>query len=444
MGYFNINSILYNLRKIFKYLSFSLLIVAFVVLALLLMGKDVHAASAPELPSNIKNVAIDYFESSNYDSYFIIYDDSGGGGRWGLILYNYPSNSSGVFYVTPTVSGNYGLMWFGYTDSSNISTEWYTIDSSANISLVSTGITFGEGGGKFRVRDVVSGNHDVYWKPYNGSVELNNIYMQSDYMTFELPYIALPNDSTDNYINGEFGGFMVVAGHDVVSDNILNTLDFFYTDYSEEFTEQNTVVLRLDKNSPYYLNNYQNNNVFIIPKNVIPYLDGHEYYIQLHYVYNEVAYQSDAIQWTTAFSEKAILNDQIRMQDSIDNINGFLNNDKYNNGNIINNMPNSNQYTSPTDSGIDSIFTALYNAFTTNQTQTVRFVIPFTNEQYIDIPSDLVTSRLPQSIIILIQSVYWYVICRYIIKDIANIAEKAKSGEILDGSSDGNIKTDLL
>lgn len=436
MGYFNLSSILYNLRKIFKYLSFSLLIVAFVVLALLLMGKDVNAYGEDRIFTIPPQPVIDYlsntteFRTGNYD--FFIFQN--GQSVFTITLIEKSQLSSNLLcYMTGTTNYRFNNA-FSYKQYS-VNPNGQYLNEASNVSNINSvwGASY-------------NSNGIYYW--YSSF----NVYSDSSYNTllyqgvssFEEPYIALPNDSTDNYINGEFGGFMVVAGHDVVSDNPLNVLDFFYTDYSEEYTEQNTVVLRLDKNSPYYLNNYENNNVFIIPKNVIPYLDGHEYYIQLQYFYNNIAYQSDAIQWTTAFSEQAILNDQIRMQDSIDNINGFLNNDKYNNGNIINNMPNSNQYTSPTDSGIDSIFTALYNAFTTNQTQTVRFVIPFTNEQYIDIPSDLVTSRLPQAIIILIQSVYWYVICRYIIKDIANIAEKAKSGEILDGSSDGNIKTDLL
>lgn len=88
MGYFNINNILYSLRKISKYLCYSLLIVAFVVIALLLMGKGVHAA-APELPDTVKNACINKFETSNYDGFFIIWGD---GASWGLILFNYPDN----------------------------------------------------------------------------------------------------------------------------------------------------------------------------------------------------------------------------------------------------------------------------------------------------------------------------------------------------------------
>lgn len=151
--------------------------------------------------------------------------------------------------------------------------------------------------------------------------------------------------------------------------------------------------------------------------------------------------------WTTSFSaagiDKQKENQDNLMLNNLNAINDYINNKGYNTGAIIGNMPNSSGYNSPTDSGINSIFTALYNAFTSTETQSVRFYFPYSNDSYIDIPSDLVTSKLPSSILFIIQTVYWFVICRFIIKDIAGIAQKAKSGEILDGSSD-NIKTDLL
>lgn len=438
MGYFNLNSILYNLRKICKYLSFSLLIVAFIVIALLLMGKNVSAygsnLTVTTLPSGVFSYlenTIEY-QSGNYE-YFVFQNSS----SIFTITFVSKSQLSGdlkMYLVSdrPTYRFNQGFSYIQYSVNAN---GVYQDTGSNTSQLVSVWSSHYNSNGVF------------YWQ------SSFNAYTDDTYLTLlykgipvvpviEEPYISMPNDNTDTYINGEFSDFMVIGGNDV------EILHFFYTDMTEEYSGSSTVDLLLDENSPYYLNNFEDNHIYIIPKTIIPYLDNHEYYIRLRYVYNDVVYNEEPITWTTNFSERAIINDDIRAQDKMNqqlqDINNFFNNNNYNSGDIINNMPSSNEYISPTDSGIDSIFTALYNAFTTSNTQTVRFVIPFTNGQYIDIPSDLVSSRLPQIIITLIQSVYWFIICRFIIKDIASIAEKAKSGEILDDSSDGNIKTDLL
>lgn len=132
------------------------------------------------------------------------------------------------------------------------------------------------------------------------------------------------------------------------------------------------------------------------------------------------------------------------VNEGLDDINNFLNDDSFSESSILNGMPNSDNYSNPTDGGISTIFSAFQNAFTNSSSaQSVRFVFPNSNGQYVDIPADLVSSKVPQPIVFLIQAFYWFMICRFIIKDISNTAEKAKSGEILD-SSDGNIKTDLL
>lgn len=80
-------------------------------------------------------------------------------------------------------------------------------------------------------------------------------------------------------------------------------------------------------------------------------------------------------------------------------------------------------------------------AFVTSNSQSVIFPLPHGGN--ITIPPDITSSKIPSLLVGLIQSVYWFIIARYIIKDVANYVENAKSGEILD-SNDGNIKTDLL
>lgn len=132
------------------------------------------------------------------------------------------------------------------------------------------------------------------------------------------------------------------------------------------------------------------------------------------------------------------------LNDTMQETNDFLKDDSYNKSEISSNMPNSDSYTIPTNEGFNNIFTSFINAFTTEQTTTVRFYIPFTNGAYIDIPSDLTISKIPAPLLLIIQTFYWFMICRYIVKDIASYAEKAKSGDIITGSTDTNIKTEIL
>lgn len=128
-------------------------------------------------------------------------------------------------------------------------------------------------------------------------------------------------------------------------------------------------------------------------------------------------------------TQNQIIQDEIKTE--AQETNDFLKDDSYNKSEISGNMPNSDDYNIPTNEGFNNIFTAFINAFTTDQTTTVRFYVPFTDGAYIDIPSDLTISKIPAPILLIIQSFYWFMICRYIVKDIANYAERAKSGDII-------------
>ena len=466
MGYFNINSILYNLRKIFKYLSFSLLIVAFVVLALLLIGKDVHAAGEDRIFTTPPQPVIDYLEntteynSGNYE--FFIFQN--GQSVFTITLIEKSQLSSNlVCYMTGTTSYRFNNA-FSYKQYS-VNPNGQYLNETSNVSNINSvwGASYNANG--------------IYYWYSSFDVYSDSTYHTILYTGVGTPDVPIEEPVFENYedtehfgntlVNGEFTYFYFKIPHveepftpfwfyfhDITDVPIPS--DDYYNGSTSVFINLNDAVSNsVGLNYIYRYLTQDGYDYYAVPS-VSPfgsYLNGHTYRLVLEWTYDSgVTADSKSFQWTTDFSQAGITKQDENKNDAMlsginslyksqQEMNNFLNDNSYNSNN---NMPNSSEYTSPTDSGIDSIFTALYNAFTTNQTQTVRFVIPFTNEQYIDIPSDLITSRLPQVIIILIQSVYWYVICRYIVKDIASIAEKAKSGEILDGSSDGNIKTDLL
>ena len=128
---------------------------------------------------------------------------------------------------------------------------------------------------------------------------------------------------------------------------------------------------------------------------------------------------------------------------AINDMSNFMQDDNFSSDSITNNMPNSNEFNDITENGFDNIFNTLRNTFTSSNYQDVVFVVPFSNGQTITLPSDLTEKIVPTAIASLIQMVYWYLIARFIVKDIARYIEKAKSGDIFN-SSDTNIKTDML
>lgn len=128
---------------------------------------------------------------------------------------------------------------------------------------------------------------------------------------------------------------------------------------------------------------------------------------------------------------------------TINDMSNFMQDDSYSSDSITDNMPNNDEFQDVTENGFDNIFTTLKNAFTSDNYQDVVFTVPFSNGQTITLPSNLTENIIPTAIKTLIQMVYWYFIARFIVKDIANYIEKAKSGDIFT-SSDTNIKTDML
>lgn len=128
---------------------------------------------------------------------------------------------------------------------------------------------------------------------------------------------------------------------------------------------------------------------------------------------------------------------------AINNMSDFIQDDTYTTDSIVDNMPNSELYNDITESGFDNIFTVLRNTFTSSNYTDVVFTVPFSHNQTITIPSDLTERIVPDLILNLIQIVYWFLIARFILKDISKYIENAKSGDIF-STSDTNIKTDML
>lgn len=128
---------------------------------------------------------------------------------------------------------------------------------------------------------------------------------------------------------------------------------------------------------------------------------------------------------------------------SIDNMNNTITDSTVDNSSIE--LPTDNT-TDPTQSGVDNIFQAIYNSFTSGTAQDIVFPIPFTNRS-ITLESNYIYNMLNNNgaswVITIIQAFWLYLISRFIITDIMRKIRKIKQGNF-DNIQNSNIKEDML
>ena len=102
--------------------------------------------------------------------------------------------------------------------------------------------------------------------------------------------------------------------------------------------------------------------------------------------------------------------------------------------------------TDTSQTGIDNIFSSMYNAFCVGQAQDIVFPIPFTNKNITLSPyyvKDMLENNGASWVYTFIQAFWGYIIGRFIIKDVSNKINKIKSGNI-ENIQNNNIKEDML
>lgn len=120
---------------------------------------------------------------------------------------------------------------------------------------------------------------------------------------------------------------------------------------------------------------------------------------------------------------------------------------------ITNTNVNFNDIDLPTDdseditsNGVNNIFSSFYNAFCSGEPQNIVFPIPYTNKSITIEPNylrDMLSNNGASWVISFIEAFWWYIISRYIIKDILDKINKIKSGNI-EKIENSNIKGDML
>lgn len=176
-----------------------------------------------------------------------------------------------------------------------------------------------------------------------------------------------------------------------------------------------------------------------LDSNIFKQINGQRYRLRLmnlDSVYNEYYWTFDMLDDTVSSTEQQT---QEEINQGVQDINNFLNNDNYNSSDI--DMPTIT-VDSPALTIGDNIYQYFYTLFTTDSPRDFVFQIPFSNSS-ITIPSNYIENHLPIVIVNLIKMVYWYCIARYIIKDILIMIDNLRQGDFFLKSED-NIKTEVL
>lgn len=139
------------------------------------------------------------------------------------------------------------------------------------------------------------------------------------------------------------------------------------------------------------------------------------------------------------------INDNIKdTNNKLDNIESTLT-DSSVDSDIASSLP-SISINDPTEQGVGSIFTSMYNAFCEGEAQDIVFPIPFTQKNitlkatYIQ---DMLTQNNASWVLTFIQAFWAFLFGRFIIKDMSNKIGKIKSGNIED-LQNTNIKEEML
>lgn len=139
-----------------------------------------------------------------------------------------------------------------------------------------------------------------------------------------------------------------------------------------------------------------------------------------------------------------ILQTQQETNNKLDNLDNTINDSSIDN--ITSDTLPSDSTSDITADGVNGIFTSIYNAFCVGNAQDIVFPIPFTDKN-ITLSANYLYNSLTNAnasfVITIIQAFWWYIISRFIIKDIMNKINKIKSGNIEDIETN-NIRGDML
>lgn len=307
---------------------------------------------------------------------------------------------------------------------------------------------------------IVYANHNLIAKNLDGHTNGDVIY--------RVPTVPFIENNSSTIIDFSFDNL------------IINCLDLSSNDYYElEFTYPSNSTI-INGNIDQFKTTEDNNLIFIIPKSWITQnivirsgatitFDLIRYHRQEPSVTEEryplgsytLSLTPEQEEDINEDSNKQLLSDINNTQQQTNNKLDNLNSSQQETTQAVENLENTITDTNidnssinlPTDNsnditqeGLNGIFTSIYNAFCIGEPQDIVFPIPFTNKN-ITLKPNYVRQMLTDSganwVITIIEAFWWYLISRFIIKDITNKITKIKSGNI-ENIENSNIKGDML
>lgn len=239
--------------------------------------------------------------------------------------------------------------------------------------------------------------------------------------------------SSEGLQNGNFN-YVQIDGGDYTTSNFQN---FYLVSYeileNNEFIQKAEIELNLNEKPPYNVFPEEDGTfLFTVPRNLL------NLNLRNNYSYSlKLAYKSDG--QFQVFNTLDFTVSGMTIQDSVDN--GFSDvNDPDINPDI--NLPTDNT-TDITSSGFDNIFNTIYDTISGTTSNPYIITLPFVNKSF-TISKETVYGNLDLGLLVtLINTVWFFIVSIFIVKDISKKINKIKSGNI-DNIENNNIKEDML
>lgn len=478
MGYYSIYKIIKDLIFTFinclKKLSKKTIIIIIIILLIILFSKNTFAVTR-FADGPYDNLLNDTTIKKMYDTYFQLVPNEGKSythiyidkqpTQYVVILYDYTffkfytDTSDNMIKAKNEALGNQGTIYYVYTaDLQGNNRGLYSQSTSYGGATLTMGSISGFSYTNTTIYESL--NSSIIWYP-QGYITLPHITnISSDITSWNFEYLNIDGGSISPYfeLNGQYYPFSFSLS--INYNGTAYNIDI--TDYTIINENANTFSCSIPRLLISSLFNFNLNSDLSFALVLTPFNENGEYT-------TPTLYNLETYTFTLAQNDVDNINqDSLRYKitensNTINNINSSINNNNIS-SNSTNDFSNIDNNLSINDNtSINTIFDNIYNAFTTKYNDnnigygyTLSLPIPFTDKT-IDISPHTVYGRswadlyqpenqynYPgiQTIYRFVQTVWWFVIGLFILKDIRGMINKIAEGNIEDISSD--VKKELL
>lgn len=259
------------------------------------------------------------------------------------------------------------------------------------------------------------------------------------YIIFDRSIGSSQTDGSINIIVYSKEKAQQVAGNLITSDWKSYNVDWTYTGVPG-FNVNGVSWYKLNVNGSFTLVSSSTSGYFFLPRAVYLKYDN----TLNDFINKYIPGSNIPTQTVTVVNMDNVINALDDLKDKTDETNEYLKSEDTSGVDYSTPQP---EVSDITESGFSTIFTKFYNNITSTSSGTsIILPIPFTNKN-ITIPSNYTSNILNNHIggvlKTLIQTIWYYLVAVYIVKDIAKIVQSIKDGSIM-SKTDTNIKTEML